>query len=61
MRSYWIVRINAAARAAGLRYSEFMNGLKKADVLLDRSVLADLAVNDPAGFQELVGERTGAG
>lgn len=55
MRSYWIVRINAAARAAGLKYSEFINGLKKADIALDRSVLADLAVNDPKGFQELVG------
>ncbi len=55
MRSYWIVRINAAARASGLRYSEFMNGLKKSNILLDRSVLADLAVNDPTGFVDLVG------
>ena len=53
-RSLWIIRINAAARAAGLRYSELMNGLKKCDVNLDRSVLADLAVNDQAAFSELV-------
>lgn len=54
MRRFWIIRINAAARSAGLRYSEFMNGLKKADIKLDRSVLADLAVNDSSGFVELV-------
>lgn len=53
-RQLWIIRINAAARASGLRYSEFMNGLKKSGIDLDRSVLADLAVNDSAGFNSLV-------
>lgn len=49
-RSLWIVRINAAARAAGLSYSRLIAGLNKAKVGLDRKVLADLAVSDPAGF-----------
>ena len=53
-RQLWIIRINAAARAAGMRYSEFMDGLKKANVALDRSVLADLAVFDAKAFTELV-------
>ena len=53
-RQLWIVRINAASRASGLRYSEFMNGLKKSNIELDRSVLADLAVNEPAAFEGLV-------
>lgn len=53
-RRLWIIRINAAARSHGLRYSEFMNGLKKANVAIDRSVLADLAINEPAAFQALV-------
>jgi large subunit ribosomal protein L20 len=52
-RSLWIVRINAACRMAGLSYSTFMNGLKKAGILLDRKVLAELAVKDPAGFGKL--------
>jgi large subunit ribosomal protein L20 len=49
-RSLWIVRINAAARGAGLSYSRLIAGLNKAKVLLDRKVLAELAVSDPAGF-----------
>lgn len=49
-RSLWIVRINAAARLCGLSYSRFMNGLKKAGILMDRKVLADLAVHDMAAF-----------
>jgi large subunit ribosomal protein L20 len=49
-RALWIVRINAAARLCGLSYSRFMNGLKKAGILLDRKVLADLAVHDMTGF-----------
>ncbi len=53
-RSLWIVRINAAARQHGLTYSTFMCGLKKADIDLDRKVLADLAVHDPEGFAKLV-------
>ena len=52
-RSLWIVRINAACRQAGLSYSAFMNGLKKAGVLLDRKVLAELAVSDPPAFAKL--------
>lgn len=52
-RSLWIVRINAACRQAGLSYSAFMNGLKRAGVLLDRKVLAELAVNDPPAFAKL--------
>lgn len=49
-RSLWIVRINAAARALGLSYSKLIAGLAKAQVSLDRKVLADMAVADPAGF-----------
>lgn len=49
-RSLWIVRINAAARAVGLSYSKLINGLLKAKVIIDRKVLADLAVADPVGF-----------
>ena len=52
-RSLWIVRINAACRAAGMSYSTFMNGLKKAGILLDRKVLAELAVKDPTAFGKL--------
>ncbi len=52
-RSLWIVRINAACREAGLTYSRFMAALKKAGILLDRKVLAELAVNDPAAFTKL--------
>jgi large subunit ribosomal protein L20 len=52
-RALWIVRINAACRAAGLSYSAFMNGLGKAGILLDRKVLAELAVKDPAAFGKL--------
>ncbi len=53
-RSLWIIRINAAARAQGLSYSQFMNGLKKSAVGLDRKALADIAYNDPAAFKTLV-------
>ena len=49
-RGLWIARINAAIRLHGLSYSKFISGLKKANINLDRKVLADLAVNDPAGF-----------
>lgn len=52
-RSLWIVRINAAARENGLSYSRLMHGLKKAQIDLDRKVLADLAVNDKEAFAEL--------
>ncbi|MDQ3538857.1 MAG: 50S ribosomal protein L20 [Actinomycetota bacterium] len=53
-RKLWITRINAAARQEGLSYSRFMNGLKLAEVDIDRKVLADLAVRDPATFKSLV-------
>ena len=53
-RSLWIARINAACRLNGLSYSKFMFGLKKADVALNRKVLADIAVNDAKGFTALV-------
>lgn len=52
-RALWIQRINAAARINNLSYSKFMFGLKKAGVLLDRKVLADIAVVDPKAFQQL--------
>lgn len=52
-RKLWIVRINAAARISGLCYSAFIDGLKKAGIELDRKVLADIAVRDPAEFASL--------
>lgn len=54
MRRLWIVRINAAARQQGLTYSRLMDGCRKAGVGLDRKVLADLAIADPAGFAKVV-------
>ncbi len=54
IRRLWIARINAGARINGLSYSVFMNGLKKAGVTLDRKVLSDMAINDPAAFAKLV-------
>jgi large subunit ribosomal protein L20 len=53
MRSLWIIRINAAARQHGLSYNQFVAGCKKAEIELDRKVLADLAVNDPAAFAKI--------
>ena len=53
-RQLWIARINAAARLNGLSYSQFMHGLKLANADLNRKVLADMAVTDPAGFAKLV-------
>ena len=52
-RRLWIMRINAAARLHGLTYSRFMYGIKTAGIELDRKVLADIAVNDAAGFEQL--------
>lgn len=54
MRQLWIARINAAARLGGLSYSKFMYGLKLAEVDLNRKMLAEMAVNDAAGFASLV-------
>jgi large subunit ribosomal protein L20 len=53
-RRLWIVRINAACRASGIKYSQFINGLKKAKISLDRKILADLAVRDSQVFNKLV-------
>ena len=58
-RGLWIVRINAACRELGLSYSTFMNGLKKAGILLDRKILAELAVNDPGAFAKLAEKAKG--
>jgi large subunit ribosomal protein L20 len=52
-RKLWIIRINAAVRAYGLSYSRFIAGLKTQGIELDRKQLAELAVNDPAGFEQL--------
>ena len=53
-RRLWTARINAAARMNGLSYSRFIHGLKKADIALDRKVLADIAVRDEAAFSAIV-------
>lgn len=55
-RSLWIVRINAACRQSEISYSKFVSGLKRAGITLNRKVLADIAINDTAGFQSLVGK-----
>ena len=54
IRSLWIVRINAACRSRGISYSQFINGLKRANVELDRKILSDLAIRDASGFDSLV-------
>ena len=59
-RQLWITRINAAARANGLTYNRFIQGLRLAEVEVDRKILADLAVNDPAAFSALVETARGA-
>src|SRR5688572_5811478 len=59
-RALWQVRINAAARSAGMTYSRFMEGLKAAKVSLDRKILADIAATDQAAFSELVKVSQGA-
>jgi len=53
-RRLWITRISAGVRSYNLSYSQFMNGLKKAKILLDRKVLADMAISDPQGFSKMV-------
>ena len=60
MRSLWIVRINAAVREIGLSYSKFMNMLKKADIQVNRKMLAELAANEPEAFKVLVEEAQNA-
>ena len=59
-RSLWIVRINAACRAADISYSKFISGLKRAGIELNRKVLADIAVNDSPGFIALVAQAKAA-
>jgi len=59
-RSIWIVRINAAAKLNGISYSQFINGLKKAGVELDRKVLAEIAANDSAAFSTLAAQAKSA-
>ncbi|MBL8862390.1 MAG: 50S ribosomal protein L20 [Planctomycetes bacterium] len=59
-RRLWIVRVNAAARARGMSYSAFIDGLKKANVVLDRKQLSEIAIHDPAGFDALVKEASAA-
>ena len=59
-RSLWIVRIGAAAKLNGMSYNQFIHGLKVAGIELDRKILADLAVKDPAGFASLATQAKGA-
>jgi large subunit ribosomal protein L20 len=59
-RSLWVARINAAVRAHGLTYSRFINALKKANVTLDRKVLSEMAIHDPAVFDKLAAMAKGA-
>lgn len=58
-RALWIARINAAVRSLDMSYSQFMNGLKKANITLNRKALADLAYNDPKAFSELANQVKG--
>jgi large subunit ribosomal protein L20 len=60
-RRLWIIRINAAARQNGISYSRLMNGLKQAGINLDRKMLADMAVRDPAAFRSVVEQVQRAG
>ena len=59
-RRLWIIRINAAARREGLSYNQFVAGCRKADIELDRKVLADLAVSDPAAFSAVAAQARAA-
>lgn len=60
-RRLWIARINAAARMNGVRYGELVGWLRKADVAVDRKILADIAVHDPEGFARIVDKARAAG
>jgi large subunit ribosomal protein L20 len=55
-RKLWIIRLNAACRERGLRYSEFIHGLEKAQIGLDRKSLSEMAIQDPAGFDAVVAQ-----
>jgi large subunit ribosomal protein L20 len=59
-RRLWIIRINAAARMRGMRYSSFMNGVRRAGIQLDRKQLSELAIHDPAAFDAIVEEAKAA-
>ena len=59
-RKLWIVRINAACRAEGIRYGEFMHGLTKVGIELNRKVISELAIHEPDSFKELVGKAKAA-
>jgi len=59
-RALWIQRINAAVREEGLTYSRFIAGLSKAGITLDRKVMADIAMNEPAAFKGLIAQAQGA-
>src|ERR687883_1507971 len=59
-RRLWIVRINAAARREGLSYNQFVAGCRKANIELDRKVLADIAVSDPAAFSKIAAQAKAA-
>jgi len=59
-RRLWIIRINAAARKEGLSYNQFLSGMRKANIELDRKVLADIAVNDPAAFSVIAAQAKAA-
>ncbi|OHD84080.1 MAG: 50S ribosomal protein L20, partial [Sulfuricurvum sp. RIFCSPHIGHO2_12_FULL_44_8] len=59
-RKLWIIRINAACRLNGMSYSVFMNGLKRANIELDRKILADFAMNDAAAFTALTAQAKAA-
>ena len=59
-RKLWIIRINAACRLNDINYSRFMNGLKKANIELDRKILADMAMNDAAAFSAVVAQAKAA-
>jgi len=58
-RNLWIVRINSAVRPLGLSYSQFMGRLRKANISVDRKMLADMAINDPEGLRQLVDQTQG--
>jgi len=59
MRRLWILRVNAACRASGITYSQFMNGLKKSGIAVNRKMLAEMAVREPESFTSLLTQATG--
>ena len=61
MRRLWTVRINAACRSRGLTYGQFIHGLHKAGIILDRKVISDMAIRDVPGFERLVAMASAAG